>query len=266
MENTTMMEDTLFLPVLGRIYASEKFPHILMDQKALELKAKLPTHLQDRQMQNQYAALAGAIRSANFDRYIRDFLKRNPRGIIAELGCGLETTFFRCDNGTAQWYEIDFPETIAVRKSVIRESEHEHYYAANPFLCGWLEELRTQYPDTPVLVTAGGLFHYFDREKIIGLIRKIQAFGNIELIFDALNERGMNRMSGYMQQTGHSTSNNYFYVNCSKELSREIPGSKVLLEEKYFANTDMTGMSFLAKYSMKKSDKLDLMKIIALKL
>ena len=33
-----IIEDTLFVPMLGRIYASEHCPQILYDQKALELK------------------------------------------------------------------------------------------------------------------------------------------------------------------------------------------------------------------------------------
>ena len=33
-----VVEDTLFVPMLGRIYASEHCPQILYDKKALELK------------------------------------------------------------------------------------------------------------------------------------------------------------------------------------------------------------------------------------
>lgn len=266
MENMTTIEDTLFLPVLERIYASEKFPQILRDDKALELKAKLPAHLKDQKLQNQYAALAGAVRSANFDRYIRNFLKRNPGGVIVQLGCGLDTTFYRCDNGSAIWYDVDFPESINVRKTVLRETEREHFYAGNPFLCEWLAEIRCQHPQIPVLVTAGGLLHYFDRKKVIGLMQKIQKYGNVELIFDALNERGMKRMASYMKQTGHEASTDYFYVDSATELAREIGGAQVLLEEKYYAHTDTSGLGFLTKISMRKSDKSDLMKMIALKL
>lgn len=266
MENMTTMEDTLFLPVLGRIYTSERFPHILKDDKALELKAKLPDHLKERQLQNQYAALAGAVRSANFDRYICDFLKRNPCGVVVQLGCGLETTYNRCDNGTALWYEVDFPDAIEVRKSVLREADRERFYADNPFLCRWLEEIRSSNPQLPVLVTAGGLLHYFDRKKIIGLMQKIQRYGNVELLFDALNSQGMKRMAGYMKQTGHEQSQDYFHVDSAAELAREIGGVKVLLDERYFAHTDISGLGFLARRSIRKSDKADLMKIIALKL
>mgnify|MGYP000363481701 FL=1 len=42
MSKLGVLEDTLFVPMLGRIYASEHCPQIIYDKKALELKEKLP--------------------------------------------------------------------------------------------------------------------------------------------------------------------------------------------------------------------------------
>ena len=39
------VENTLFIPMLGRIYASEHFQNILYDEKALSLKDALPKGL-----------------------------------------------------------------------------------------------------------------------------------------------------------------------------------------------------------------------------
>lgn len=35
-----IVEDTMFIPMLGRVYASEMHPDILYDKKALSLKAE----------------------------------------------------------------------------------------------------------------------------------------------------------------------------------------------------------------------------------
>ena len=75
------VEDTMFIPMLGRIYASEMHPQILYDKKALSLKEKLPSGLMEKGKQSQYTLLASASRSANMDRHIRDFLKRRPAGV-----------------------------------------------------------------------------------------------------------------------------------------------------------------------------------------
>ena len=60
MQTLGVVEDTLFVPMLGRIYASEHYPQILYDKKALELKKKLPSDLIKQNMQNQYTLLASA--------------------------------------------------------------------------------------------------------------------------------------------------------------------------------------------------------------
>ena len=102
MSHFGVVEDTLFVPMLGRIYASEYCPQILYDPKALELKKKLPSSLPEQDGQSQYTLLASAARSANMDQYIRAFLERRPDGVIVQLGCGLETAYYRCDNGRSQ--------------------------------------------------------------------------------------------------------------------------------------------------------------------
>ena len=52
-----VVEDTLFVPMLGRIYASEYCPQVLYDKKALELKNKLPSDLIEHKKQNQYTPI-----------------------------------------------------------------------------------------------------------------------------------------------------------------------------------------------------------------
>ena len=73
-----IVEDTMFIPMVGRIYATEKFPGILYDKKALSLKEKLPSALLETGNQSQYTLLASASRSANMDRHIQNFLRRKP--------------------------------------------------------------------------------------------------------------------------------------------------------------------------------------------
>ena len=53
MSKLGVVEDTLFVPMLGRIYASEHYPQILYDKKALELKKKLPSDLIKQNMQDR---------------------------------------------------------------------------------------------------------------------------------------------------------------------------------------------------------------------
>ncbi len=184
MSKLGVVEDTLFVPMLGRIYASEYCPQILYDPKALELKKKLPSSLPEQDGQSQYTLLASAARSANMDRYIRAFLERRPDGVIVQLGCGLETAYYRCDNGRSHWYAVDLPHVVEYRRELLPEPERETYLAGDAFAEDWIRQIRADVPDAPILVTAGGLFHYFEESKVVGLLRMLTGFGEIEIVFD----------------------------------------------------------------------------------
>lgn len=263
-----VVEDTLYVPMLGRIYASENCSTILYDQKALELKAKLPEEQVNNHTQTQYTYLASAIRSANMDRYIADFLKRKPDGIIVQLGCGLETTYYRDDHGQTKWYEIDLPDVIEYRKKLLPEQEREEYIAADAFQKQWIEQIRSFNPDRPLLITAGGLFYYFEEGKVLALIHMLQNYGDIELLFDAVNKSGMLMMrKKYMKTVGHEDAKMFFYVDSAEKFASALGSTvKVMAEEKFYSHTKKSGLHLSTKLSMTVSDWLSMLKMIHLEL
>lgn len=258
------VEHTLFIPMLGRIYASERFPHILFDEEALFLKGRLPAGLLKKDRQGQYSLIASASRSANMDRCIRDFLKRRPQGCIVQLGLGLETAFYRNDNGHTRWYGVDLPEVIAYRRSVLPEQDRETYLAEDAFSDGWIRRVRADLPDAPLLVTAGGLFHYFSEEKVLGLLRMLGQFGCSEIVFDAVNSRGMAMLrKKYMKQAGHEDVEMFFCVDSAQDLAHKAGGDiRILSESPYYQQFPRRGLAFSTKLSMCVSDHLGMVKMV----
>lgn len=263
-----MIEDTLFIPMLGRIYASENFPTILYDKKALELKALLPRHIIEKDTQTQYTYLASATRSANMDRHILDFLQRKPDGVIVQLGVGLETTFYRNDNRHTQWYDVDLPHVMAYRRTLLPETKRETYIAGDAFGEDWLHEVRDENPDAPLLITASGLFYYFEEKKVLSLIRMLQRYGDIELLFDIVNKSGMFMLKKkYMKTVGHEEVPMYFYVDSAKKLVHKIGGDMTILaEEKYYQHIHKSGLPFVTKMTMNIADLLSMVKMIHLQM
>ena len=263
-----VIEDTLYVPMLGRIYASEHCRDILYDKKALELKEKIPSDILAHDTQTQYTLLASASRSANVDRYIADFLKRKPDGIIVQLGCGLETAFYRNGNGKTQWYAVDLPHVIDYRKTLLPEPSREKYISGDAFQEDWLKEIRSEYPHSPLLVTASGLFYYFEEEKILSLLRMLHRYGNIELLFDTDNKSGMTMMKKkHMKTVGHEDAQMFFYVDAAKELAGKIDSNaRILAEEKYYSHIKKKGLKLSCKASMVISDWLGMVKMIHLSL
>ena len=265
MPELSTVEDTLFVPMLGRIYATENFPNILNDKKALELKAKLPENLKGQDTQTQYTLMASAVRSTNMDRYVQDFMKREPEGVVVQLGCGLETTFYRNDNGHNKWYEVDLPDVILYRRKLLEESERDKYIAADGFEEEWIKQVRAENPDAPIMVMASGLFYYFSRDKVVGLFSKLKKYGQVEMVFDAVNGSGMKQMSKYMKQVGHEDANMYFYVDNAQAIAYEVGDTTVMAEEPYYMYTPKKGLKFMTSTSMKVSDMFSMVKMIHLK-
>ena len=268
MSKLGVVEDTLFIPMQGRLYASEHCPQVLYDKKALELKNRLPLDLIEQNMQNQYTLLASASRSANMDRIIRAFLERRPDGVIVQLGCGLETTYYRCDNRRTHWYAVDLPHVIEYRRGLLPEPEREFYISGDAFAKDWIKKVRNDVLDAPILVTAGGLFHYFEEHKVIAFLRMIGQFGNMEVVFDTVNKRGMTMMKKkYMKQVGHADAQMFFYVDSAEELAAKIRGNvKVIAEEPYYRYIPKNGLKLSTKVSMAVSDRFCMVKMVQLKL
>ncbi len=258
------VEDTLFVPMLGRIYASKNFPGILYDAMALELEKHLPESVIASDRQTQYTYLASASRSANMDRYIQRFLSEHEDGIIAQLGCGLETTFYRNDNGRNIWFEIDLPNVIEYRKSILKESEREICIRGDAFKKDWIEQIRSEFPDSPILVIASGLFYYFEEKQVLRLINMLSEYGNIELVFDTVSKSGMNMMrKKHLKTVGVTDVPMYFYVESLDDFKKKLPVSiNGISEEPFYRHIDKRGLSLSTRVSMVVSDKLSMVKII----
>ena len=74
--------------------------------------------------------MAWIMRSLCIDETVRIFLEKYPQGTIVNIGCGLDTTFDRIDNGTVRWYDLDLPDVIELRRQFIGETERRSYYSA----------------------------------------------------------------------------------------------------------------------------------------
>lgn len=263
MSKLGVVEDTLFIPMLGRIYASEFYPGILYDEKALELKEKLSSDILEYGRQSQYTLLASAVRSANMDRCIREFLCRRPDGVIVQLGCGLETAYYRSNCKTARWYTVDLPHVIEYRQKMLPEPERETYLSADAFCEDWIRQIRSDIPNAPLFVTAGGLFHYFEEEKVLNLLRMLMNWGNTEIVFDAVNKTGMTMMRRkYMKQTGHSDAKMFFCVDSAERLAEKIGKTEAVYEEPYFHRICRSGLKLSSRVSMAVSDRFCMVKMI----
>ena len=126
------------------------------------------------------------LRNRKFDYYTRDFLERHPNAVVVHIGCGLDTRFERVDNGLVEWFDLDFPYIIELRRKLIRdEGERYHLLGCSVLEDAWLEVVSLQY-QRPFLFVAEGVFMYLKEAQNKSLVRMLyDHFAGAELIFDA---------------------------------------------------------------------------------
>jgi len=107
------VEETLLIPLWSRAHISKEYPSLFNDAKAIELVDAIDydfSTLEER-LNFEYK-LSNVVRTKHFDNKIRDFIAEHPHASVINLGAGLETTFYRIDNETIHWYDLDLPEVI----------------------------------------------------------------------------------------------------------------------------------------------------------
>jgi O-methyltransferase involved in polyketide biosynthesis len=127
-----------------------------------------------------------AVRVATFDRAVRRFLGSHPTGMVVALGEGLETQFWRVDNGQMRWLTVDLPEAMELRHRLLPDGQRQSSHWGSALDLGWLDGLD---PAQPSLVTAQGLLPYFERDQVHRLIAGIaERLPSSLLVFDVVPE------------------------------------------------------------------------------
>jgi O-methyltransferase involved in polyketide biosynthesis len=127
-----------------------------------------------------------AVRVGTFDQAVRRFLGSYPAGTVVALGEGLETQFWRVDNGQVRWLTVDLPNTMELRHRLLPDGPRHSSRSGSALDLRWLDGLD---PADPILVTAQGLLPYFQRDQVHGLIAGIaERLPGALLVFDVVPE------------------------------------------------------------------------------
>ena len=125
-----------------------------------------------------------AVRDRLFDEVVRDFLSRHPQGTIINLGAGLDLRFFRIDNGTVHWFDVDLPDAIALRRRLIKETDRLRFLEGSATDHAWIHQFDQS---QPTLLIAEGVLMFFDRAHVKQLLTSFsKAFPHGEMLFDLI--------------------------------------------------------------------------------
>ncbi|MBQ2954216.1 MAG: class I SAM-dependent methyltransferase [Clostridia bacterium] len=170
---------TLFIPLYGKAMMSRE--GFLPDPTAEEIVSTVDFDF-TKVDRSRKLAIYMAMRAALYDGYARDFAAEHPDGLILQLGVGLDSRVKRVPCGNP-WYDLDFPEVTALRRTYFPEDERYHLIAAPALPADWLQALpRAEH----ALVLAEGLSMYLSEPDMRALMAAFQAhFRNTTFVFDA---------------------------------------------------------------------------------
>jgi O-methyltransferase involved in polyketide biosynthesis len=123
-----------------------------------------------------------------FDEIVRTYIARHPRASVVNLGAGLDTTFYRVDNGLVHWYDLDLPEVIDVRRQLLPEPERVTYIAKSIFDPSWCKDVR--HTEEGVFMMGVGVFHWYEESQLKQFFSMLaDNFDGEEIVFNALSLR-----------------------------------------------------------------------------
>jgi len=227
-------KQTLLVPLLCKAREQEKNRPILSDPLAARLIQRIDYDFSSLMIPEK-TRITLCIRAKQFDHYTRKFLDAHPFGTVIHLGCGLDTRYSRLNNGNVEWYDLDYPDVIAIRRQFSDETDRYHLIPSSVTDLRWIDSIADK--TRPVLIIAEGLFMYLHDEEVRSLLLRLQqTFPGSVLVFDCFNRYTAKRMGDHpsMQKTGAEI---YWGIDNVREI--EHWNMRILLlEEWYFTRSE----------------------------
>jgi len=176
--------ETLLWTLYYRAVEARRADTVLRDPLAVELVDRIEFPFEERFGAGRGLSQWQALRARCFDDTIRRFLSTHADGTVVALGEGLETQFWRVDNGRVRWLTVDLPDVIELRGRLLPYAPRMRRVACSALDPRWFDEVDAS---RGVLLTAQGLLMYLVPDQVHGLIAHAAGrFPGGALVFDAV--------------------------------------------------------------------------------
>ena len=182
--------ETMLQSFYARAKYSRKKNAKFYDAKAIELVEKIDYDFskaeKDSTMSNGVIA-----RTIVFDELVKDFINKNPDCTVVNIACGLDTRFYRMDNGRITWYNVDLPETIEVRDAIYHESGRVSTIGISATDPDWADKVTKR---GKMLFIIEGLSIYLtsdENAQMLSIIR--DKFDNATVLMECLAKKWVNK-------------------------------------------------------------------------
>jgi O-methyltransferase involved in polyketide biosynthesis len=223
------VQETLLFALWCRARESQKERPLLLDPKASEIIRQLDYDFTTMERATaDYVVLVSNICCRYCDDAIRRFIADHPKATVVNIGAGLDTTFCRVDNGSLRWYDLDLPEFIDLRLTLLPETDRSRCIPKSAFDFSWFDDIAV--PTDGLFMFSHAVLCYLDPAEIRTLFSAIGVrFPGAELIFNSYNAVG--RWGGNhltLRRTGFKDAPLRWSIASATELARWDGGVEVV--------------------------------------
>jgi O-methyltransferase involved in polyketide biosynthesis len=241
--NLGPVQKTMFLPLWARAEETQKANPVLMDKTAVEIINSIDYDFGlIAASVNRMSHAAMVMRSLYIDAVVKGFLQKHPEAIIVNIGCGMDTTFERVDNGKLRWVDLDLPDSMELRKKFLKETDRRKFITSSFLEPAWLDMLN---PKDGILFISAGVFLYFEESQVQQFVDRIASkFPGGELVFDAASPGGIKAANrGVLKDSGLDRKASLMKWGLNAKEAQKVLGNKVkILEMDSFKKE--TGLKF----------------------
>ena len=213
--------------MLQTVYARAKESRgrgAIHDAKAEEIIEKLDY---DFSLADKDTAMHSGViaRTIVLDRLTKAWLGAHPGAVVVNIACGLDTRCYRM-SGYAHWYNLDLPETMAVREKLLPESGTISQIAMSA-MEDWGSKISEQ--NVPVLIVIEGLTMYLNAKDVQQIFAVISSRFSQATIFVETTNPAMVR---HFKEKSIDASNAKFTwgIKNGKALAELLPGFRFMEE------------------------------------
>lgn len=181
----TDVPETMLISLRARYLETKEKNGIINDPKSVEILDQIDCDFSGKKEVSIGSQKGTAIRTEILDELTLEFLAKNPDGVVVNLGCGLDTRYYRLNNRKVLWFDLDLPQSIQLRRNFFEETDTFKFIEKSVFDFSWTEQIPK---GRPTLFIAEGLFMYFTEEEIKSILKNIRSnFTNAEIILEAMS-------------------------------------------------------------------------------
>ena len=193
--------ETMLQSFYARAQYSKRKNHKFYDAKAVELVDKIDY---DFSAAAKDSAMGKGViaRTIVFDELVKNYIEKKPGCTVVNIACGLDTRFYRMDNGKITWYNLDLPETIAIRNQIFEESGRVSTIGISALDSAWPKEVKVR---GKMLFIIEGLSMYLTAEENGKILKVIKDnFDNAYILMECLAKTWIKKegIEKSIQQTG----------------------------------------------------------------